>query len=103
MSCAARENKRALITGIFWQDGSYLLELLHGKGYEVHGVVRQRQSANSLAIRQSLARQGIEPETHAFDLNSYTEVRNLVEVLRRDECYHLVELMVVNEMRGERD
>jgi GDPmannose 4,6-dehydratase len=39
--------KRALITGITGQDGSYLAELLLGKGYEVHGIVRRASTTNS--------------------------------------------------------
>ena len=42
--------KKALITGITGQDGSYLAELLLGKGYEVHGVVRRSSSFNTQRI-----------------------------------------------------
>jgi len=42
--------KRALITGITGQDGSYLAELLLGKGYEVHGIVRRASSFNTERI-----------------------------------------------------
>ncbi len=42
--------KRALITGITGQDGSYLAELLLGKGYEVHGIIRRSSSFNTERI-----------------------------------------------------
>jgi GDPmannose 4,6-dehydratase len=42
--------KKALITGITGQDGSYLAELLLGKGYEVHGIVRRSSSFNTARI-----------------------------------------------------
>jgi GDPmannose 4,6-dehydratase len=44
------ETKRALITGITGQDGSYLAELLLGKGYEVHGIIRRSSSFNTERI-----------------------------------------------------
>jgi GDP-D-mannose dehydratase len=44
------ETRRALITGITGQDGSYLAELLLGKGYEVHGIIRRSSSFNTERI-----------------------------------------------------
>jgi len=44
------KKKRALITGITGQDGSYLAELLLGKGYEVHGIIRRSSSFNTARI-----------------------------------------------------
>ena len=81
--------KRALITGVFGQDGSYLTELLLKMGYEVHGVTKQHMSGNSSKIRQYLHKNGIEPVVHSCDLNSYADVRSLLETLKPDECYHL--------------
>lgn len=46
----AKEQKRALITGITGQDGSYLAELLLAKGYEVHGIIRRSSSFNTSRI-----------------------------------------------------
>ena len=48
--------KRALITGITGQDGSYLAELLLGKGYEVHGIVRRASTTNYWRIEHLLER-----------------------------------------------
>ena len=50
----AQPKKRALITGITGQDGSYLAELLLAKGYEVHGIVRRSSSFNTGAHRPHL-------------------------------------------------
>ena len=46
--------KRALITGITGQDGSYLAELLHTKGYEVYGIIRGQQNPRRLATEKLL-------------------------------------------------
>ena len=53
--------KRALITGITGQDGSYLAELLLAKGYEVHGLIRRSSSFNTGADRAPLPRSAPEP------------------------------------------
>jgi GDPmannose 4,6-dehydratase len=81
--------KRALITGISGQDGSYLAELLLDKGYEVHGTVL-RSDLEAPEIRLSnlsgvLARVHL----HAADLESYPAIVRTIEAARPDECYHL--------------
>ncbi len=81
--------KRALITGIFGQDGSYLTELLFKMGYEVHGVHRMAASEHSLQLRAHLANKGIAPIIHACNLSEYGTVRSLLETLQPAECYHL--------------
>lgn len=81
--------KRALITGITGQDGSYLAELLLEKGYEVHGVVRRvalEDPTGRLARLQSI-RDRI--ELHAGALESYASLHRIVGRVRPDECYHL--------------
>jgi GDPmannose 4,6-dehydratase len=81
--------KRALITGITGQDGSYLAELLLGKGYEVHGLVRRVAFE---APEHRLHRIGhiVDKVTlHAGSLESYASMFALVERLKPDECYHL--------------
>jgi GDPmannose 4,6-dehydratase len=81
--------KRALITGIFGQDGSYLAELLSGRHYEVHGIVRSGLSGQSLKLRRHLLQKGVTPTIHECDLASFTEVKDLIRAIRPDECYHL--------------
>ncbi len=81
--------RRALITGITGQDGSYLAELLLEKGYEVHGVVRrvaledpENRLSRILHIRERL-------KLHAASLESYASIHQVIERVRPDECYHL--------------
>src|SRR5437764_4201998 len=81
--------KRALVTGIFGQDGSYLAEHLSGKNYEVHGIVRSRLSSQSSKLRTHLLQKGVTPIFHECDLSSFASVRDLMKDLRPDECYHL--------------
>ncbi len=83
---------RALITGITGQDGSYLAELLLGKGYEVHGIVRRSSSIG----RQRLDGLYVDPEVygrklflHYADLNDATTLRRIVTRVEADEFYHL--------------
>jgi GDPmannose 4,6-dehydratase len=81
--------KRALITGITGQDGSYLAELLVSKGYEVHGFVRRvalEDPAHHLSRLQSV-RDRI--TLHAASLESFASLFKVVSEVAPDECYHL--------------
>ncbi len=83
------QRKKALITGINGQDGSYLAEFLLGKGYEVHGVVR---SSALKATDKHLWR--IKPvlskiKFHTESLDNHKEVLKVIANVRPDECYHL--------------
>jgi GDPmannose 4,6-dehydratase len=81
--------KRALITGITGQDGSYLAELLLDKGYEVHGIVR-RVALEDPTHRLWRIRHILDKITlHAASLESYASIFGVVEKVRPDECYHL--------------
>ncbi|CAB1080899.1 GDP-D-mannose dehydratase [Alkalispirochaeta odontotermitis] len=81
--------KKALITGITGQDGSYLAELLLSKGYEVHGIVRrvalEHPQARMWRIRHLLDKITI----HSASLESYASIFNIVSAVRPNECYHL--------------
>jgi GDPmannose 4,6-dehydratase len=81
--------KRALITGITGQDGSYLSELLLEKGYEVHGIVRrvalEHPEARMWRIKHLLERVII----HHASLESYPSLFNIISEIKPDECYHL--------------
>ncbi|OGQ23314.1 MAG: hypothetical protein A3I05_05090 [Deltaproteobacteria bacterium RIFCSPLOWO2_02_FULL_44_10] len=81
--------KRALITGVFGQDGSYVAELLAKKGYEVHGIARLPLSKNAQRICAFLQKNGIDIITHECLLEKYTDVLALISALRPHECYHL--------------
>jgi GDPmannose 4,6-dehydratase len=82
-------SKKALITGITGQDGSYLAELLLSKGYEVHGVVRRVAIEDPIhrlwRLRHILDRLKL----HSGSLESYASIFNIVEEVSPDECYHL--------------
>jgi GDPmannose 4,6-dehydratase len=81
--------KRALITGITGQDGSYLAELLLEKGYEVHGIVR-RVALEDPTHRLWRVQHIIDRITfHAASLESYASIFNAIEKVKPDECYHL--------------
>ncbi|MEW6665516.1 MAG: GDP-mannose 4,6-dehydratase [Thermodesulfobacteriota bacterium] len=81
--------KKALITGITGQDGSYLSELLLEKGYEVHGIVRrvaiEHPQARMWRIRHLLDRIHI----HSASMESYASIFNIISDVQPDECYHL--------------
>jgi GDPmannose 4,6-dehydratase len=84
--------KRALITGITGQDGSYLAELLLGKGYEVHGLVR-RTSTFTTARIEPLYGDEHDPATrlrlHYGDLNDSSSLLRVLATVNPDEVYNL--------------
>jgi GDPmannose 4,6-dehydratase len=81
--------KKALITGITGQDGSYLAELLLEKGYEVHGIVRrvaiEDPEHRLWRIRHILDRLVL----HAASLESFASIFNVMDKVQPDEIYHL--------------
>lgn len=80
--------RRALITGITGQDGSYLAELLLSKGYEVFGMVRR--AAENPEQRLGRLRNILDRiHLHAASLESYTSIYGMIEDIRPHECYHL--------------
>ena len=84
--------KRALITGITGQDGSYLAELLLDKGYEVHGLIRKSSTFNTGRIDhlyQDPHESGVNLFLHYGDLVNLEQVSNLVYNVRPEEIYHL--------------
>jgi|SRR6185437_3299033 len=81
--------KRALITGITGQDGSYLAELLLAEGYEVHGLVRRVALEDSEARLARLLSVLDRIRLHAASLESYASLYQVVAEIQPDECYHL--------------
>ncbi len=77
--------RRALITGITGQDGSYLAELLLSKGYEVHGMVRRSSTENFERIRHL----GDRVELHQADLLDQLSLVNLLRKAEPREVYNL--------------
>ncbi len=87
-----RPIKRALITGITGQDGSYLVELLLSKGYEVHGIKRRSSSFNTARVDHLLSDwhdRDARLFLHFADLADATSLVKLLYRLAPDEIYHL--------------
>ena len=81
--------KRALITGMSGQDGSYLAELLLAKGYEVHGIVRRKTAEDALHGLVNLATILDKVTLHVGSVDSHLSVYKIINTVRPDECYHL--------------
>lgn len=84
--------KRALVTGITGQDGSYLAELLLEKGYEVHGIIRRASTFNTERIDhlyQDPHVRGVRLFLHYGDLSDSVNLVKLLYELKPDEIYHL--------------
>lgn len=84
--------KKALITGITGQDGSYLAELLLSKGYEVHGIIRRSSTFNTGRIEhifQDPHEVGKKLILHYGDLSDGSNISRLIEKIKPDEIYHL--------------
>jgi GDPmannose 4,6-dehydratase len=84
--------KRALVTGVTGQDGSYLVELLLSKGYEVHGLIRRSSSFNRArldGVYRERHEAGVRFFGHYGDLSDSGSMVNLIRDLKPDEIYHL--------------
>ncbi len=87
-----KKTKRALITGITGQDGSYLTELLLEKGYQVHGLIRRASSFNTGRIDhlyQDPHINGTRLFLHYGDLSDASNLSRLITKIEPDEIYHL--------------
>lgn len=86
------EKKRALITGITGQDGSYLAELLLDKGYEVHGLIRRSSSFNTGRIEhlyKDRHEEGKGVILHYGDTTDGMSLQRIIGQVKPDEIYHL--------------
>src|SRR5476649_2409430 len=84
--------KRALITGITGQDGSYLAELLLEKGYEVHGIMRRSSSFSTKRIDpiyQDPHDRGARLFLHYGDLTDSSSIHQILMQVKPDEIYNL--------------
>lgn len=85
-------NKKALITGITGQDGSYLAELLLARGYEVHGLVRRTSAFNRNRIEHLYVDphiRGCDLTLHYGDLTDSSSVWHIIQKVKPDEIYNL--------------
>ena len=84
--------KKALVTGITGQDGSYLADLLLAEGYEVHGLIRRSSTCNTTRI-DHICNDTREPRAnlslHYGDLSDSSQLTNLIYAIRPDEIYHM--------------
>lgn len=84
--------KKALITGITGQDGSYLAELLLSKGYEVHGIIRRASTFNTARIDhiyKDLHQREVRLLLHYGDISDSEQISNLIYNIEPEEVYHL--------------
>ena len=84
--------KKALITGITGQDGSYLAELLLEKGYEVHGLIRRSSTFNTSRIDhlfQDPHEKGVKLHLHYGDITDGVGLANLIREIEPEEIYNL--------------
>ena len=84
--------KKALITGVTGQDGSYLAELLLEKGYEVHGIKRRASSFNTSRIDhlyQDPHEKNVRFKLHYGDMTDATNLIRIVQEVQPDEIYNL--------------
>jgi GDPmannose 4,6-dehydratase len=81
--------KKALITGITGQDGSYLADLLLEQNYEVHGVVRRVALQDPQHRLSRISHLADKVELHAASLESFPSLYQVLQKVEPDECYHL--------------
>ena len=81
--------KKALITGITGQDGSYLAEWLLEKGYEVHGIVRRVAIEDPVHRLWRIKHLTGRLLLHAASMENYPSLYRVIEMVKPDECYHL--------------
>lgn len=83
--------RKALITGITGQDGSYLTELLLEKGYEIHGIIRRQSSQNTERIDHILNDSAFAKRVflHYGDLTDSSNAHGLIQAIQPDEVYNL--------------
>ena len=81
--------KKALVTGITGQDGSYLAEFLLEKGYEVHGIVRRVALEDPIFRLWRINHIVDRIHLHSASLESYASIFDVIEKVKPDECYHL--------------
>lgn len=79
--------KKALITGITGQDGSYLAEFLLKKDYEIHGIVRRASTSNTTRIDHLITTQGV--TLHDGDLSDSSSLIRIINLVQPDEIYNL--------------
>ena len=83
------EKKKAFLTGINGQDGSYLSEYLLSLGYEVHGMIRRNSTSENQTERLTVAHENPDMHTYYGDLTDQSSIEKLLEKIKPDEIYNL--------------
>ena len=81
--------KKALITGINGQDGSYLTEFLLEKGYEVHGILKRNSVAENQTARLDDVYSQIQHNLYYADMTDMASLTRVLQEVQPDEIYHL--------------
>lgn len=81
--------KRALITGVYGQDGSYLSEILHDDNYEIYGICREELSDVSKRNKAELVRESIKINECTVSLHNYDDIGKLIKEIKPDVVFHL--------------
>src|SRR5437867_1430877 len=81
--------RKALITGITGQDGSYLAEFLLEQGYEVHGIVRRVALEDPVHRLRLIDHLESQVHLHSGSLESYASIFRVIGAVQPQECYHL--------------
>lgn len=92
--------KKAIITGIYGQDGSFLCEKLWKQGYQIYGIGKKSLSANAERIKSELAEQGVVFELFNTDIYDYLELCELIRRIQPDEIYHMAAYHMSAEGKG---
>ncbi len=97
MSMRKQLQKKALITGITGQDGSYLSEFLLERGYEVHGIVRRVAAEDPRHRFWRIWHIKDKLKLHPGDIQNYARMIEIFDEVKPDECYHLAAQSFVQE------
>lgn len=92
--------KKAIITGIYGQDGSFLCEILVRRGYQVYGISKSVLSVNSLKIKQELENEGISHFADNVELYDFISVRDYIKEIQPDIIFHMAAYHVSSEGKG---
>lgn len=93
------DGKKALVTGVYGQDGSYLAELLVRRGLRVHGISRPRLKPLAVRIRRHLQTIGVSIIEHSCDLLDQGAVSDLMRDLQPNYCFHTAATHFSSEQR----
>ena len=92
--------KKAVITGIYGQDGSFICEKLLKEKYKIYGIVKEELSENAVRIQKELWQLQIEPEIRKLNIYDYRQICQFIKEVEPDEIYHMAAYHVSSEGKG---